>query len=520
MNIQQFIQNNLLNSVGKLNSRKISHKWFVRHGFEAEWNELLNHYPDFTMAERVNTLLHGEKLCPTCGFIIRNHDRVYCSQECDAKSSERKERTKTNFDPIKRKNLMIKKYGVASNFHRKEVQDSIKSNLLEKHGVTNVSQLEEVKKKKSLHPHFTTIDGWKLERNKKCLDERGIDYSNASDKNIESLPLKMNDKSDRFIIAWLDGFSHVKSIHDPILAEASLHHRYTLLHNFGLSHLISDGVSQTHRHVLNILDENNITYKVNDREIIKPKEIDVVIPEFNIGIEINGSYWHREGKVDKNYHQDKVMLCHEKGIKLLSYFEWTDLNQFMNVVLNLCNKSKPIHARHCTIKELDAKEARSFLDNNHIQGFRASTLYYGLYHNNQLIQLLSLGKAMFSNHDWEIHRFCTQSGYRVNGGLSKLWNRFIKDFDPKSCISYSSLQLGITKLYENIGFTETGVTQPSYYWVNRERMLSRYQAQKHRLKDILEEFDPNLSEGDNMVMNGFMRIHDCGNQRFEYNALH
>ena len=35
--------------------------------------------------------------------------------------------------------------------------------------------------------------------------------------------------------------------------------------------------------------------------------------------------------------------------------------------------------------------------------------------------------------------------------------------------------------------------------------------QKHKLKDKLQIFDPNLTEWQNMQLNGYDRIWDCGN---------
>ncbi len=48
------------------------------------------------------------------------------------------------------------------------------------------------------------------------------------------------------------------------------------------------------------------------------------------------------------------------------------------------------------------------------------------------------------------------------------------------------------------------------------KRFSRLQFQKHKLKNILENFDPNLTEWENMQLNGFDRIWDCGNLVFSY----
>lgn len=45
--------------------------------------------------------------------------------------------------------------------------------------------------------------------------------------------------------------------------------------------------------------------------------------------------------------------------------------------------------------------------------------------------------------------------------------------------------------------------------------LSRYQAQKHKLKNIVKVFDESKSEIDNMRTDGWLRCEDCGNYKFE-----
>ena len=44
---------------------------------------------------------------------------------------------------------------------------------------------------------------------------------------------------------------------------------------------------------------------------------------------------------------------------------------------------------------------------------------------------------------------------------------------------------------------------------------SRYQTQKHKLSKLLEYFDPELSEIQNMELHGFTKIYDAGNMKVE-----
>ena len=55
----------------------------------------------------------------------------------------------------------------------------------------------------------------------------------------------------------------------------------------------------------------------SDRKILNGKEIDILLPDLNIGFEFNGLYWHSELYRDKNYHLAKSKLCENKGIQLI-----------------------------------------------------------------------------------------------------------------------------------------------------------------------------------------------------------
>ena len=98
-----------------------------------------------------------------------------------------------------------------------------------------------------------------------------------------------------------------------------------------------------------------------------------------------------------------------------------------------------LNARECEQRELsNKKEVREFLDSNHSQGYAAYSKAYGLYHNNELVQIMTFGRPRFNkNFQWEIIRDCTKVGYKVNGGTSKLWKEFTDNNSVRSCICYS-----------------------------------------------------------------------------------
>lgn len=55
-------------------------------------------------------------------------------------------------------------------------------------------------------------------------------------------------------------------------------------------------------------------------------------------------------------------------------------------------------------------------------------------------------------------------------------------------------------------------SKPNYfYFKNHGELKSRVAFQKHKLKEKLDIFDENLSELDNMFLNSYRVIYDCGN---------
>ena len=197
----------------------------------------------------------------------------------------------------------------------------------------------------------------------------------------------------------------------------------------------------------------------NDRQLIQPNEIDIYLPNLNIGFEIDGLYWHNEiNKPDKNYHLNKTIECENKGIRLIHIFEdeWIYKKQiWKSMISNILGKTNhKIYARKCEIREInDSKIVSEFLDANHIQGKCGSSIKLGLYYNNELVSLMTFGKSrhFVGSHNvskYELLRFCNKLNTVVIGGASKLFNYFIEKYNPESVVSYADRRWSQGNLYE------------------------------------------------------------------------
>ena len=258
----------------------------------------------------------------------------------------------------------------------------------------------------------------------------------------------------------------------------------------------------------------------NNRQIISPNEIDIYIPEFKIGFEIDGLYWHNEiNKPDKNYHLYKTIECESKDIRLIHIFEdeWIyKKNIWKSMISNILGKTDTkIYARNCEVREItDSKIASEFLDSNHIQGKCGSSVKLGLYYNNELVSLMTFGKSRHFvgscyHGEYELLRFCNKLNTVVIGGASKLFNYFVKKYNPESIISYADRRWSQGNLYEKLGFSLYNKSNPNYYYVIKNKRFYRFNFRKDQL---IKKYNcpPNMTEKQFCFEQGWYRIYDCG----------
>ena len=261
-----------------------------------------------------------------------------------------------------------------------------------------------------------------------------------------------------------------------------------------------------------------------NRSEISPLELDIYIPHLKIGIEYCGLYWHSElqGK-DKLYHRKKYLLCQQKGIRLVTIFEdeWLQYPELVKhrIAHILGQQSTRIYARKCVIKEIDSHTAREFCDQNHIQGYGSAKIKLGLFFNQQLIQVatfaqpnISKGTKNNQDNEWELSRLCSLSTIHVTGGASKLFQYFVKTYNPSRVISYCDLRWNTGKVYQQLGFDKTKDGTPNYWYFQMPNVkrLHRFGLRKNQTDD------PSLTEWENRKNQGWNRIWDCGHSKWTW----
>ena len=272
-------------------------------------------------------------------------------------------------------------------------------------------------------------------------------------------------------------------------------------------------------------------------------EIDFLLEQYNVGIELHGLFTHATilgdydnpylGRKPIKYHLNKTLSSKKHNIDLLQFWntEWLQKREIVeSIILNRIGMSPyKQYARNCSVKEIDKKTYNQFMNNNHIQGTtNGESIRLGLFYkyNNNLVSVMSFGSSRYSKHLYEMFRFCNCIYSNVVGAASKLFKYFFRNYNPTSIVSYSDRRLFDNgKLYDILGFKLDHVSDPGYWYFKGSdhtvnvSLLHRSQFMKHKLKDKLNHFDPNLTEWENMENNGYLRVYDCGNKVYVWKNI-
>lgn len=449
----------------------------------------------------------------------------YCSIKCTNKHVGHKNNVK---------DTCIKKYG-GSPINDKEIKKKIEQTNLERYGVTNIFKDSEYIQSKTKEKLGVTNPN-KLEsvvnkRKKTNLSKYGVTntllLNNSRKNNQDSKLTKFNEKYKELNVVDEYG-DYVKLKCDVCDGEYEIV-RSLLFYRFKneinpctLCNVVSELKSIKEKELVDFLMSLNLNIVEGDRTILNGKEIDVYLPDFNIGIEFNGLYWHSEKYVDKDYHLNKTNMCESKGIHLIHIFEdeWVknkDIVKSRLINLFKLNEGR-VYGRKCIIKDVSTKDKTKFLNDNHIQGTIGSKVNLGLYYNEELVSIMTFGKGRVVmngiKNEWELLRFCNKINHSVIGGASKLFKHFLKNHNPIQIISYADRRWSQGNLYNQLGFDKTHYSTPNYFYVINSKREHRFKYRKNLL--VQEGFDANKTEREIMYDRKIYRIYDCGNLVYVY----
>lgn len=492
--------------------------------FLLEIEEKTSSFPEkLNIRQRVKLLDLGfdndnHPTCKICGVVHFNFDSernpsIYCSKKCLFKDKEFTLGRLVGVDQDKRVEKMkmtnVKKYGVEYQSQRKEIQQLISENSFKKYGTLHHTQNDEVKEK---------IKQTNLKK-----------YGSTSYSNSPlGIKTKMNMSDELYEI-----YSDPDKLYDCYINECNsslteLGNKFGTTSNM-LTNLFdriglivkynntSSYIERTFCEKIFAMNPNVIIIK-NDRKLINPYEIDILLPEQKLAIEISGTYWHNEKFVtDKYYHYNKWKMCADKGYQLLTFWDLECIDKEEQILNYIKSKmglyDNVVYARNMLFEESDEKQY-NFFDNNHIQGRANIDRNFVLKDNKgDILGCVSYAKHHRDVSKYTLNRLAFKSGVSIVGGASKLIKNSIKMID-RDVITWSDNRFSTGDLYIKCGFQFDGNVPVDYkYFDSKTKTLQSKQSNKKSVNGC----PTNMTELEYCKSIGRYRLWDCGKRRFVYN---
>lgn len=256
------------------------------------------------------------------------------------------------------------------------------------------------------------------------------------------------------------------------------------------------------------------------RHRIGRAELDLFLPELDLAFEFNGVYWHSEkcGR-SKNSHRDKLRMCESRGITLIQVWEddWRDrAHAVKKMVLRKihADTSPRVGARATRVVSVNTSFARTFLEDNHIQGFAGGTHYDALRTSSGDIVAVMV-TTHFKNHV-RLDRYATS--VIVPGGFTKLLKvvaERARGEGLSQIVTFSDNEISSGNLYSSNGFRKDRELDPDYkYLVNASRQ-HKFLFRKDRFKrDPSLKYEDGMSEQELAKVNNLHRVWDSGKVRW------
>lgn len=428
----------------------------------------------------------------------------------------------------KKKQKALQRYGVEYVLSSNEVKQKIKETNLKVYGVENVNQSDVVKSKTK----------------KTNLQKYGVEYP-SQNKEIKYKIIQTNLKKygvkcvlqspeikEKIAKTNIKKYGNSSILKNKIIKEKT---KETNLKVYGVPYYcMTENCRKSNGNVISKINKNfskklllnNINNKLE--KAIKNKSFDIEIIGENILLEINPTYTHnvtygsefrgyKKKPLEKNYHYEKTKLANKYNYRCIHIWDWDDENK----IINMLKPKIKIYARKCECKEINNEKCAEFLENNHLQGnCRGQKIRIGLFFENELVEVMTFGKPRYNRkYEYELIRLCTHNSYKIIGGSNKLFNYFLKKYNPKNIISYCDNSKFSGKVYSKLGFKEKDYGRPSKHWYNMK-------TKQHITDNLLRQrgfdqlFNTNYGKGtfneELMIKNGFVEIYDCGQSIYFY----
>lgn len=408
--------------------------------------------------------------CKVCGktlnydFTVGGSKNKFCSNKCKLSKEGNPFANKEIQEKIKQVNLA--KYGVENPAKSKIIKDKMKATTFARYGVENVYQSKEIQEK--------------IKKN--CLAKYGVKCYN------QTLECKLKVRKTAFTHTYNKIINKFKGYVEPAFTleeYKGTNKKYNwkcctcgkIFNTFYRNGWLGSRcfkcyprknvkTSKYEVEIADLIRHYGFEVDCNNREILKPKELDIVVHDKKFAIEFNGNYWHSyANKKDKFYHFCKANLSEANGYYLMQIFEgeWLDPNKQVLIRAKIRNvlgvEQKRVYGRNCYVNEISKKAAKEFLLDNCIEGEDKSDIRLGLFNkkDNELLSVMTFKKrdGVFS-----ISRYSNDIDVYVIGGVSKILKYLERVYDPDRVEVMIDRRFSYGSAYRRIEFELDRIIDP------------------------------------------------------------
>jgi hypothetical protein len=280
--------------------------------------------------------------------------------------------------------------------------------------------------------------------------------------------------------------------------------------------------------IIEFLQEHDINIISNERNLLDGFEVDIYLPNYNIGIEYNGAYFHSEynGKKDINYHKAKTNLLESKNIKLIHLFD-SDINNNIDKVKKMLLDFIGINLISITendyiIEYINEETKNNFISDNSINIIDVSKYNIGCLVNKEIVSLMCFD---FYDNEIIINNYINKLGYKIENDYKLIFNKIKSEFDVKIFKGYYNKLWNNfeNNIFEKLGFIKNKNTDPDFYYIkfsgsDKNRLIIKNIFTEDIIKQRFHEIYSENKTIDQMLFEcGYDRLWDSGKIEYIYN---
>lgn len=274
-------------------------------------------------------------------------------------------------------------------------------------------------------------------------------------------------------------------------------------------------VSGPEEDLLNTIKKiSDSTLMANNREILGGREIDILIPSMNLGVEFNGGIWHSSFKIDKNYHFDKWFDCLIRNVELVTVWEddWDlkrdQIEHMLKIRLTVQSNLPP--TTH--IQETSRTEAERFSKPYTVHNIpETATAFISAVSGSEIVAALSIQETSTS------FRIVHQSfKYPQEHGLSEILDHLTEKAKQKNLPSIEAITDN-SSLDQNVfaqhGFIRKEVIEPKVTYLYRNQRFFKQELETLLASGVGPRisYDPESDSFENMTEeNRIFEVWDSG----------